>query len=113
MSYPTVFHIDADAIGPGYSLTVLDKALGPLCTTIEFRCSDKLKGDFARHCRQINRDSSERARELIALDTYGPDGVRTLLDQQLGVIGIGGVHHAPRVVPTAVAAANAGAAGLI
>lgn len=102
MSSTPVAYVDADVLGPGYSLTVLDKALGPMCTSIEFRCSDKLKVDFARHCRQIGRDSSERARELVALDVYGPDGVRSLLDQQLGVIGIGGVHHTPLVVPTAV-----------
>ena len=107
MSYPTVFNIDADILGPSYSLTVLDKALGPLCTTVEIRCSDKLKGDFARHCRTIGRDISERTRELLALDVYGPDGVRTLLDQQLDVIGIGGRHHAPLVVPTAMSAGEA------
>lgn len=106
MSYSPPVHIAADCLGPDYSLTVLDKALGPMCTSIEFRCSDKLKADFARHCRSINRDSSERARELIALDAYGPDGVRSLLDQQLGVIGIGGVHHTPLVVPTAVSPAG-------
>lgn len=101
-SEEVIVEVEADVLGPAYSLTVLDKALGPMCTSIEFRCSDKLKADFARHCRQINRDSSERARELVALDVYGPDGVRSLLDQQLGVIGIGGAHHTPLVVPTAV-----------
>lgn len=100
MSNPAVIDLDDEL--PSFSLTVLDQALGPLSETVETRCSDRLKADFARHCRLMNRDVSGRLRELMALDAYGPDGVRSLLDQQLGVIGIGGRHHAPVVVPTAV-----------
>ena len=85
---------------PDYSLSALDQAIGPLGPKVEFRCQEDLRADFARHCRTMNRDVSQRLRELMALDVYGPDHVQSLLQQQIAVLRIGGGTSDPAAVRT-------------
>ena len=90
MSASRSIEICIDGSEPDYSLSALDQAIGPLGPKVEFRCQEDLRADFARHCRTMNRDVSQRLRELMALDVYGADHVHSLLDQQRAVIRIGG-----------------------
>lgn len=100
MSASRPLEINIDASEPDYSLSVLDQAIGPLGIKVEFRCQRKLREDFARQCRLMNRDVSQRLRELMALDAYGQDRIRSLLEQQASVVRIGGGHAAPDAVRT-------------
>lgn len=99
MSVTTPIEIDCEnGHPPEFSVTVLDRALGAINDTLEIRLQAKLKHDFHQHCRRLGCDMSERMRELMAIDTYGPDHVRTLIASRLDVIGIGAHHGAPGAV---------------
>lgn len=101
MSASPTLEVTTESAGdPGYSLSVLDQAIGPLGPKVEFRCQEGLREVFARHCRTMNRDVSQRLRELMALDAYGADHVQSLLQQQISVLRIGGGLKAPEVVRT-------------
>lgn len=104
MSYPTEIQIDAHDDGPAYSVSILDQAIGPLGPKVEFRCQEDLRADFARHCRTMNRDVSQRLRELMALDVYGADHVQSLLQQQISVLRIGVGSSGPAAVRTGLIA---------
>jgi hypothetical protein len=70
--------------------SVVDKVFGALDDAIEARVQNQLKEDFFLHCRQkLGKDMSERIRELIALDTYGPAHVHSLVKRHIEVIGLG------------------------
>lgn len=100
-SHPLEICIDGGE-PPDYSVSSLDQAIGPLGPKVEFRCQEELRADFARHCRSMNRDVSQRLRELMALDAYGADHVQSLLQQQISVLRIGGGNQAPAAVRTVV-----------
>ncbi len=110
MSAKTFVPIDCDGEAlPEFSVTLLDRTLGALSESLEMRLQAELKADFHRHCRAMGRDMSERMRELMAIDAYGADHVRTLIASQLDVIGIGAHHSAVPAAPTGVPdAARAG-----
>lgn len=100
MSVTTPIEIDCE-IGqtPRFSVTMLDRSLGTLSESLEMRLQADLKAAFHKHCRRLNRDMSERIRELMAIDAYGADHVRTLIAAQLDVMGIGAHHSATPSAP--------------
>ncbi len=98
MPATTSVQINIDGEPPQFSVTVLDRALGAMSENLEVRLQASLKQDFHQRCRVIGCDMSERIRELMAIDTYGPDHVRTLIASRLDVIGIGAHHGAPSAV---------------
>lgn len=100
MSASEPLEICLDRDDPDYSVSALDQAIGPLGPKVEFRCQEQLREHFARHCRTMNRDVSQRLRELMALDVYGAEHVQSLLDQQLAVLRIGGGIPSPTSVRT-------------
>jgi len=100
MSASEPIEICLDRDEPDYSVSALDQAIGPLGPKVEFRCQEQLREHFARHCRTMNRDVSQRLRELMALDVYGAEHVHSLLDQQLAVLRIGGGISTPPGVRT-------------
>ena len=100
MSVTTPIEIDCESgHPPEFSVTLLDRALGALTESLERRVQDQLKADFHKHCRRLGCDMSERVRELMAIDAYGPDHVRTLIASRLDVLRIG-AHHS--VTPAAL-----------
>lgn len=105
MSQNLPIEIDCD-VDNDAQFALIDTALGPVDDDLDIRIQAKLKADFHAHARRLKRNMNERIRELIALDTYGPEHVRSLLDQQLGVMGIGAAHTAPRDVPSGAPTSN-------
>lgn len=90
---------------PEFSVTLLDRSLGALSDSLEVRMQDSLKAAFHKHCRRRGCDMSERIRELMALDCFGADHVRTLIASQLDVIGVGAQHLAQPAAPADAPAA--------
>lgn len=92
-------------VAPEASLSVIDDALGgKRIDSLEVRLSDELKDDFRHRCRGMGRSMGERMRELIALDTYGVEHVRSLVEQHAAVIGLSAPACAPASVRTGIQA---------
>lgn len=113
MSSQAVTHIHVSEVDDPAQFSVLDEALGKLSpTAVEVRFQDKLFADASDQALKKGfRSLSAYIRACVAKDTYGEDGVRSLVEASMKRHGFTSGSEAPASTPAPTRASTPASTG--